>query len=65
VVNGEEYGATIIVERLATPDKPGRRILRLLWRSFVDGAAMYGAAMHGYPNPEHLQSVMTPDDDNE
>ena len=61
----EEYDETLIVQRFGAPGRPGRGILRLLWRSFVDGAAMYGAAPHGYPNPEHLQHAMTPDDDNE
>jgi hypothetical protein len=65
VVSGEEYDETIIVERLATPGRPGRRILRFLWSSFVYGAAMYGAAVHGYPNPEYLQSVIVHEEDNE
>ncbi|MBV8457567.1 MAG: hypothetical protein JO122_13240 [Acetobacteraceae bacterium] len=32
------------------------RMLRYLWRSFLEGAAMYGAAMHGWPKPEHFQT---------
>ena len=65
MVNGEDYDETIIIERLAIPDRPGRGVLRFLWRSFVDGAAMYGAALHGYPDPEYLQFVMTHEEDNE
>jgi hypothetical protein len=65
VVNGEEYYETIIVERLATPDRPRQGILRFLWRSFVEGVAMYGAAMHGYPDPEYFQFLMTRQEDSE
>ena len=63
-MNGEEYD-TIVVDRLATPDSPGRGLLRLLWRSFVDGAAMYGAAIHGWPDLEYFQYVMTRQEDSE
>ena len=65
VVSGEEYHETIIVERLATPGRRDRGILRFLWGSFLHGAAMYGAAMHGYPDPEYLQFVMTRQEDSE
>ncbi len=64
-MSGEEYDETILVERLVTPGRPRRGILRFLWRSFVDGAAMYGAALHGYPDPEYLQFVMTREEDSE
>jgi hypothetical protein len=65
VMSSEEYDEIIIIERSATPDRPGGGILRFLWRSFVEGAAMYGAAMHGYPDPEYLQHVMIHEEDNE
>ena len=64
-MSGQEYHETIIVERWATPDRPRRGILRFLWKSFVEGAAMYGAAMHGYPDPEYFQFVMTRQEDSE
>jgi len=35
---------------------PAMRLLRVVWSALLDGAAMYGAAIHGYPNPEHFQS---------
>lgn len=63
-MNGEEYD-TIVADGVATPDRPCRDILRLLWRSFVEGAAMCGAAMHGCPDLEYLQSVMTRQEDSE
>jgi len=64
-VIGEEYDETIVVECLATPDRPRRGILHFLWRSFVKGAAMYGAALHGHPDPEYFQSIMTRQEDSE
>lgn len=63
-MNGEEYG-TIVVDRLATPGRPAQGILRFLWKSFVEGAAICGAAMHGCPDLEYLQSVMTHQKDSE
>jgi hypothetical protein len=32
------------------------RVLRYLWRSFLEGAAMSATATHGWPNPEYFQS---------
>ena len=47
-------------ERVVIGDKRDNtiagRMLRYLWRSFLEGAAMYGAAMHGWPKPEHFQT---------
>ena len=44
---------------------PAVRLLLVIWSALVDGAAMYGAAVHGYPNPEHLRSDVVRPTDNE
>ena len=30
------------------------RLLRGLWQACLDGAAMYGASLHGFPMAEHM-----------
>jgi hypothetical protein len=65
VVSGEEYDDAIIIERFATPGGLGRGILRFLWRSCVKGAAMYGAAAHGFPDPEYFRPNVARQEDKE
>lgn len=56
---------TIIVERSAMSGRSARGILRCIWAAFLDGAAMYGAAMHGWPNLEYFRSDIARQSDNE
>ncbi len=64
-MSGEKCNNMISIGRLAIPGRPARRVLRYLWRSFLEGAAMYGAAMHGWPNPEYLRSDVARQSDKE
>jgi hypothetical protein len=41
------------------------RLLRAVWSALVDGAAMYGAAVHGYRSPDGFQYDVVPPTDNE
>jgi hypothetical protein len=41
------------------------RLLRVVWGALLDGAAMYGAAVHGYSNPDDLQYDVIRPTDNE
>lgn len=41
------------------------RLLRVVWRALLDGAAMYGAAIHGYSNTEDFRSDIARLTDNE
>jgi len=40
-------------------------LLRGVWRAFLDGAAMYGAAFHGYPIFDDLKSDAAGEADNQ
>ena len=55
-MSGVKRDNMIIAGRLATPGRSTRGMLRCIWRSLLEGAAMYGAAVHGRPDPEYFRS---------
>ena len=63
-VNIKLDDATMAGDALASKG-PTRRLLRAVWSALLDGAAMYGAAVHGYPNPDHIRSDVAHPTDNE
>lgn len=64
-MRSEKYDNAILVGRSAAPGRSARGVLRCIWRAFLDGAARYGAAMHGWPNPDYFRSDVTPQEDKE
>jgi hypothetical protein len=64
-MSGERYDNEIIVKRLATPCRPRSSVLGSIWRSFLEGAAMCGAAMHGWPSPPNSQFEVAGQEDKE
>jgi len=41
------------------------RLLRVVWSPLLDAAAMYGAAVHGYQNPDDFEFDVARLTDNE
>ena len=50
---------------VVTSKGPAMRLLRVVWSALLEGAAVYGAAVHGYPNPDDLRSDVARLTDNE
>jgi len=63
MINGE-LNETIRREHEDTTRFTAMRVLRGVWRAFLDGAAMYGAAFHGCPVLDDFSSDPAREADN-
>jgi hypothetical protein len=60
-----EHDDAIMAGGIPASRGPAMRLLLVIWSALVDGAAMYGAAVHGYYSPEHFRSDGARPTDNE